>query len=327
MDNQFLAPIEQPKQTSKQERLGKELLERIYQRSINAGGSFCIVLGAPGSGKTSSMLAICKRIIKNNPNELVYWSSSYGSPLQFFPFYKYNILTKKNMDIKFFDRYKQEEVELPHTEFSTFKECFELSKPGVLNCVFFGSRPTWMEYTEFLMSQGKWITIAFDELSEVCPSFTSGKMFKQIGRFASHVVGQSRKCQITILSNQQSPVDSDYRVRKKLNFIIYFSGARVDKKASRVVQKAVDNLNEDHTNGSQCYISSGGKFGVCRFGKPLYKPIPNISIEARTKIRDDYYGTEPEKIIAGPSNSRGRFDPASETSELFAYKNKRFGNI
>jgi len=304
MIEDIMAPASQPIKRSKQQRLGQELIERIYKKNINAGGSFSSILGAPGAGKTSGMLSLCNMIMKKNPSELIYWSSSYGAPLQFFPIYKYHILVKEGMDITFFDRFKNEEVNLQVTTFTDFEDLYNKSKTGCLNCVFFGDRSVWMSWTEFLMSKGGWHTIAFDEISEITPSFTGGQMFKRIGYFANHVVGQTRKCGITILSNTQSPVDTDYRVRKKLNMFIFFAGSRIPKNATRVTQKAVDNLREDHINGSQCYISAGGRFGVIRF-TDIFTPLPNWSVEARSPYRSEInYGIETPEQATNSNDTR-----------------------
>lgn len=320
-ENRF-APVKRPVKASKQRSIGRELVGRIYERDLNKGASFTEVTGAPGAGKTSVMLSFGNYIIKRK-NELVYWSSSFGAPLQFFPLNKYHILCKTGMDIHFWDRYKNEEIELPHTNFKTFDELYEQSKFGVLNCPFFGDRTQLMEFIEFLMSKGGWHTILIDEISEIVPSFTSGNMFKRIGYFANHTLGQARKCGITIVCNTQATTDTDHRIRKKLNNRIYLPGARVDKRASRVFQKAVDNLDENHTRGSQAYICAGGRFGVVRF-TDIYTPVKNMSIEARTSYRSiENYGIETTEQATDQINSRRCSERPTFAHELGKFKDYR----
>jgi len=287
-------PIKRPPVRSKQKRLGGLIIRRIYKRNINEGGTFTEITGAPSAAKTSVMLSFGNKIMKND--ELVFWSSSYGSPLQFFlkmdnkSSIKYNILIKKGMDIEFWDRYENKKVNLPVQEFDTFDELYKLSEKDKLNCPFFGDRTEWTKFIEFLMGKGRWHTVLIDEISELTPADTGGDVLKRIRYFANHTLGQSRKCGLTIVCNTQSTTDTAHQVRKKLNIRIFLPGAKVDK-YTRVKQRAVDNLNEDHVHGSQAYISASGRFGVIRF-RDIYKPVSGLSIEARTSFKSDIYDTK-----------------------------------
>jgi len=322
--SEFIAEPTKPILPSKQENKGQEILSRIYIRDVNAGGSFTSITGQPGCGKTSVMLGLTKYIIKHNKDELVYWSSSYGSPLQFFPLGEenYHILCKEGMNIQFWDRINSCQVDLPHETFTDFEDLYSKSVKGKLNCVFFGDRLLWMDFLEFLMSKHGWKTIFVDEISEICPANTEGKMFKKIGWFANHVLGQTRKCWLTVVTNTQSTTDTDYRIRRKLNIHVLMEGSKVNKKETRVFQKAVDNLKVDHIHGSYAYIATAGVFGVIRF-TDVFTPIPNYSVEARTTFRSDIFGINNPEQKPGKIDAGGRSLESDTISEFREWKNKR----
>lgn len=73
--------------------------------------------------------------------------------------------------------------------------------------------------------------------------------------------------------------DIDPRVRSKVMIRIYLPGARSGSE-SRVVQRAIDNLEEDPRRGNQGYLEASGKFGRTRF-MDIYKPLVGLQWEAR----------------------------------------------
>ena len=321
--NEDIAEPTKPILPSKQENKGQEIVARIYTRDPNAGGSFSSITGQPGCGKTSVMLGLTKYILKHNKDELVYWSSSYGSPLQFFPLGMENIhiLCKSGMNIQFWDRLKGCEMDLKHDTFTDFEDLYKKSIKGKLNCVFFGDRLLWMDFLEFLMSKHGWHTAFIDEISEICPSFTAGKVFKKIGWFANHVLGQTRKCWLTVVTNTQATGDTDHRIRKKLNIRILMEGSRASKE-TRVFQKAIDNLKVDHIHGSYAYVTTAGVFGVVRF-TDVFTPIPNFSVEARTTFRSDIFGINDTEQKPGKTDSGGCITEPDTINEFREWKNKR----
>jgi hypothetical protein len=120
--------------------------------------------------------------------------------------------------------------------------------------------------------------VFIDELSEICPAFTSGKLFHQIGDFAIDLK-EVRKCMMNVHTNTQCMADICHRVRSKIMMKIFLPGSRAGKD-SRLTQTALDNLDEDPINGNSGYLEMGGRFGKVRF-EDIYKPIPEKQWEAR----------------------------------------------
>ena len=60
-----------------------------------------------------------------------------------------------------------------------------------------------------------------DEMSEIAPAFTSGKIWKQIKDLAIDLK-ECRKCMLNIHSNTQSVSDIDHRVRSKVMIKIIY---------------------------------------------------------------------------------------------------------
>ena len=150
------------------------------------------------------------------------------------------------------------------------------------NAVFFGNLMMWMDFIHHLRGVGEWVHVYIDELSEISPAFTSGKLFKKIGQFSVDLK-EVRKCMMNVHCNSQALPDIDHRVRTKLMIRIFLPGAKAGKD-SRITQTAIDNLSEDSRGGNEAYLEFGGKFGTTIF-KDIFKPIKGLQWEARTDGR------------------------------------------
>jgi len=268
---------------SKLEKEGQGILRRIHEHDENAGGNFVEITGMPGSGKTSVMLSFINYTLKYHPNEKVYWSNSYGTPLQFVKLGegKWTLLVESGSGIKFYNRMTGKEVtNLDVTYFDSFEDLYLKAVPGKCNAVFFKDRHVWMEFVKFLRSKYGWHHIYIDEFGEVCPSDSDGDLWKRIGEFAIRTVGEVRKCCINVVYNTQSVADIDYRPRRKLMIKIYLPGAKRDG-MSRVTQKAIDRLIRDPKHGNFAYLDAIGVFGCVQF-KDIFIPPAHMSLEART---------------------------------------------
>jgi hypothetical protein len=266
---------------SKQEIIGQEILKRIHLHDINDGGVFTETTGSQGSAKTSILLSFTEYTLKNHPDEKIFWSECYRSPLQTFKlgFDKQCFYAKNDLPITFRNRDKKlEPINIPLTRFDTFEELYNKAQKGKVNIVFFGNRMIWMDFINYLRNIGEWTHIYIDEMAEVCPSYTSGKMWNHIGKFATNVLKDIRKDMINLHVNTQSIINIDDRVRKQVMIKIFLPGAMSDKH-SRVTQKAIDNLIRDPLHGNQAYLDYSGKFGVVTF-KDIYKPINGFHIDA-----------------------------------------------
>jgi hypothetical protein len=247
---------------SKSEILAERLLRRCHVHDFNSGGILSLITGGMGSGKTSTMLSFADYTINHYPNEKIFWSNTYNAPIQSLRIGldKHHIMVKKDSGVTFHDRTARlKQIVIPVTYFEDFDMLYHKALPGRLNAVFFGSRNIWMDFIHFLRGVGEWCHIYLDELSEISPAFTSGNLFKQIGRFSVDLK-ECRKTMLNIHTNTQALPDVDHRIRTKIMLRIFLPGAKTGKE-SRLSQSALDNLMEDNKLGNEAYIESSGRFG------------------------------------------------------------------
>ena len=244
----------------------ERILKRIHIHDLDSGGVFTEITGSQGSGKTSVMLSFMDYTIRHYPNEKIFFSNCYNAPFQFVKIGKNNftIMVKQGAGITFHDRSQRlKEIKPKVIYFKGFEDLYEKAIPGKCNAVFFGDRIQWIEFLHYLRSAGEWVHIFIDEMSEIAPAFTSGKVWKKI-KDLSLDLKEVRKCLMNIHSNTQSVSDIDHRVRSKVMIKIYLPGARSDN-ISRITQTAIDNLNEDPVNGNEAFLEYSGKFGKTIF--------------------------------------------------------------
>jgi len=266
---------------TKSEILAKQILKRCHVHDLDSGGVFSFITGGMGTGKTSTMLSFVDYTILHYPKEKIFFSNTYFAPTQSLKIglAKHHIMVKKGSGVTFHDRnQKLKQIHPEITLFNTFDELYNTAKPGMCNAVFFGDRYQWIDFIHYLRSVGEWCHIYIDELSEIAPSFSSGDLFKLIGRFSMDMK-EVRKCMMNVHCNSQALPDIDHRIRTKIMVRIFLPSARSDQ-YSRVNQKAIDNLEENLKEGNEAYVEQSGRFGRTRF-KDIFKPIPNLEWEAR----------------------------------------------
>jgi len=293
---------------SKPEIEGQKILKSLLSQNVDYGGNFVYITGGMGGGKTSAMFSLLEYTQKFYPNQKIFLSETYDAPLQCFKmgFDRCRFLVKENSGVVFRDRNKKlSKVEfLPVTYFksnpvtktvtvnkkqkttttyiSDYDDLWEKAQYGKLNVVLFGNRIEWAKFIEYLRHVGEWCHIFIDEIGEILPAGTRTEDWKVIGNFAN-LAKDFRKCMLKVIANTQSVRDLDYRVIDKFMYRIFLPGAMQDKKHSRIVQKAIDNLDGDEKRGNMAYIDRMGRFGLIRFTN-IYKPDPRYSIEAHVVI-------------------------------------------
>lgn len=266
---------------SKSEKNAKRILRRCHIHDFDSGGVFTLITGMQGAGKTSVLLSFAEYTLNHYPDEKVFFSNTYYSPLQSIKIgqHHHHIMVKKGSRVTFHDRRNHLQQVFPRvTEFSDLDDLWKKALPGRCNVVFFGNRYQWMEFLHYLRSVGEWVHVYIDELSEISPAFTKGKTWKTIHRFSKDIK-EVRKCMMNVHCNTQSVADIDHRVRSKVMIRIYLPGAKKEQ-VSRITQRALDNLDENPRMGNQAYLEMAGKFGTTRF-TDIYKPDPDRQWEAR----------------------------------------------
>jgi hypothetical protein len=266
---------------SKSEILAQRILTRIHVHDYDSGGVFSFITGGMGTGKTSTMLSFADYTLKHCSGEKIFWSNTYFAPIQSLKIglKKHNLMVLKDGKVTFHDRVnKLQQIHPEVTHFDDYDDLYQKAKSGKVNAVFFGERYKWIDFIHYLRSCGEWCHVYLDELSEICPSFSSGKLFKLIGKFSVDLK-ECRKCMLSIHANSQALPDIDHRIRTKIMVRIFLAGARTDQ-YSRVEQKAIDNLEENPIEGNEAYVEQSGRFGLTRFAD-IYKPNRSLSWEAR----------------------------------------------
>ena len=283
---------------SKSEIEGEKLLHHLLGQTQDFGGAFSCITGGMGGGKTSAMFSWMVYNLKHYPTQKIFFSETYGAPLQCFkllskiPKEKLHFLVMENSNVVFRDRKKHlQEVNLNTTHFKSipiineeevigykpdYQDLYDKSIPGKVNIVFFGNRLLWMDFMRFLRHTGDWVHIFIDELGEIVPAGTNGSNWKRVGSFANFAK-DIRKCMMKVTCNTQAVRDSDYRVWDKFMFLVFLPGAMQDAKHSRVTQSAIDNLRANPFN--EAYISSKGSFGKIVF-TDVFNPTKDYNIEA-----------------------------------------------
>jgi len=266
---------------------GKRIVDRALGRNLDYGGILCEITAAQGMGKTSTLLSLTKHTIMRHPEEKIFWREQYNAPLQIFKLGpdKYQFMVREGSNVVFRDRNKKlAHVDVNPVYFKSYKDLYELAKPGVANVVFFGKSIFWMDFITELREAGEWVNIFIDEMADVCPSTNSGALYQKMNDF-SGTMGAVRRCMMNLFYNTQTVADIDWRIRKKVMMHIFMPGAIKDKR-SRVTQRAIDNLDRSVTIGNEAYVDSGGVFGKVRFGD-IFKPIHGLQIEAHVLPEDD----------------------------------------
>jgi len=281
---------------SKTEIEGERILRQLLGQRKEYGGAFCYITGAMGGGKTSAMLAWIMYTLKHHSDQKVFLSETYDAPLQAFKLGKENcnFFVKSESGVLFRDLNDGlKEVDINQIYFGNYDELWDKAERGKVNIIFFGERTEWMPFIAYLRHKGEWTHVFIDEIGEVIPSNTSGKMHKRIGQFAIFSK-DFRKCRMKVIANTQSIRDMDWRMLDKFMYRVFLPGAMADRKHSRIVQRAIDNLEGNEHNGNEAYIDRMGKFGLINFSD-IFKPNSKYMIEAHNINKSEYISIEEDE--------------------------------
>ena len=155
---------------SKPDIMGENLWNKLFERDPNFGGVTCGFYGIPGSGKTSLMLQIVKRIVKRKPNEIIFWREPVGVPIQItnlgLPVNVYsdngsNILVKELTE-----EGVSPTKDLRIRRFHRVGGLLNMIEPGVINMVYFKDRKGWLRLIDRMKSNLKWQSFFLDEVED-----------------------------------------------------------------------------------------------------------------------------------------------------------------
>ena len=262
---------------SKADVEGQKLWEWIFKRDLNAGAPMIGVYGIMGSGKTSLLHHIARRIIKENPQEVIYWREPLNNPLQARNNGNdFQILCERRHPVmvkRLTDKGLVASEDISVRFFSGFKDLTTQAKPGMLNVVYLNDLSRWIKLIDKLKLLSGWQTCIFDEFEDICPMRVSGKSWALNDRFANSLK-EIRKSYVSVCYNTQNQMDLDYRVLSKTMMHIYLYGAHKDER-SPIFKGSLQALEL----GSAWLDLARSRFGLIKFPpvipkQPLYYVVP-----------------------------------------------------
>lgn len=258
--------------------MGRILWGKFFERNPKFGGVTAAFYGVPGSGKTSLMLQICKRISIERPGELIFWREPANVPMQ---------ITNIGVPINIFsdDKIRIEIKELTETgavptkdykslHFQNVSQLLKQAKPGI-NVVYFHDRKGWLRLIRKMKGNLSWQSFFIDEAEDIFASRVGGKDWYINEEFCCELK-ELRKARISMFLNSQTDWDLDPRIKSKLMFECYLYGSKKEKNSPlyRGVLQGIE-LGE----GWICYAHS--LFGKIRFDPVEPKEKQYIAVSSR----------------------------------------------
>ena len=270
---------------------GEKLWNLIFQRDLNFGGMLTGIFGIMGSGKTSMLHHITRRIMKENPNELVFWREPLNNPLQVHNNgCNFQILCEKRhpVTVKILsDHGLIQTDDIPVRLFSGFKDLLKKAETGLINVVYLDDLSRWIRLIDVLKLTYGWKTCIFDEMEDVTPMRVSGKSWTLNEQFANSLK-EIRKSYISIVYNTQSQMDLDYRISSKTMMHCYLYGSRKDEH-SPIFKGTLQALEL----GSAWLDLARARFGLIKFDpvlpqQPTYYVVPDRRRKDKKEERSSF---------------------------------------
>jgi len=260
-------------QLSKMERVTKRILNEKIKRDLEKGGISSITVSPPGEGKTNQLIHDAQTIFKYQPEEIIFWRDNPKSAAQYNKKgVNWEIFIENGCKVNFRNLSYGGQLNIPYVFFKDFNQIIDkdtgkgFAKPGQLNVVYFKNEYTWIDFVEHLRHTIGWQSVFIDELEDLIPlnppkreGETRNIRYEKNLFFAENFK-EFRKGWINFFSNTQDLADIESRVRRKLNYIIYLRGARVEER-SRIWQEFVNNLRL----GWGAIEYEHGQFGTIKF--------------------------------------------------------------
>ena len=170
---------------------GRKLWDLLFQRDNNFGGFLAGLFGIMGSGKTSLMIQMARRIMHENPDEIIFWREPLGNPLQARNIGdNFQILCERRYPVKPWVMHPHSNKptdDIKVRKFIGFKGLLRMVKPQMLNVVYFNQNWRWIGLVDKLKRWGSWQTLFLDEVEDVIPGRCKGKAWEMNERFANSI--------------------------------------------------------------------------------------------------------------------------------------------
>jgi len=263
--------VKEKSNLSREQIEGEKIWNLIFERNINFGGFLIGLFGLMGSGKTSLMLQMIKRIKDEYPDEFIFWREPFGNPFQARNLDNdFQILCEKRHPVKMlkvFPHSNEITNDIKIRIFSGYRDLTSKLQPGMLNVIYYDKQYKWLQLIDKLKMWGTWQTFFFDEFEDVVPQRAKGKQWALNELFANSIK-EIRKSRINVVYNTQNTLDIDFRVLTKTMIHLYLYGAKKDK-LSPIYKGALHNLEL----GQGWIDLAHSRFGIIDF-KPVFPKEP-----------------------------------------------------
>lgn len=279
-DTQFSELSNDTEALTKPEVMGNKLWSKLFERDQKFGGVTCAFYGIPGSGKTSLMLKICKKIAEDKPDEVIFWREPEGVPMQITNLgVPVNFFSSSKMNIKIHELKQEGYVDSKEHRVYSFRNEGELLKrvtPGI-NCVYFHDRKGWLRLIRRMKTNLSWQSFFLDECEDIFSSRVGGADWHLNEEFCQDIK-ELRKTKVSMYLNSQTDWDVDPRIKSKLMLECFLYGSKRD--SNNPLYKGV---LQDVKLGEGWIVYAHSIFGKIRFGpvEPSEKQFIAISHRKR----------------------------------------------
>lgn len=274
-------------QLKKIEIITKRILNEKTMRDVEKGGISSITVAPPGEGKTNQLIHDALKIMQYCPNETIFWRDNPKSAVQYNKKgVDWNVFVERGCNISFRNLTSGGRLDIPFKYFDSFNDIIDvdtgkgMAEINKLNVLYFNDDYKWIDFAEHLRHTIGWQSIFIDELEDLVPLNPPKRPGEdrniryEKNLFFAENFKEFRKGWVNFFANTQDLADIESRIRRKLNYIIYLKGARVEDR-SNLIQASVNKLQKGWG-----YIEfEHGKFGRIKFGYyPNKKPYFEVNI-------------------------------------------------
>jgi len=237
---------------------------RILARDPEFGGITLLITGALGTGKTSFLCAVAKRLLEmqkegKHPKEYLFWRGDV--PCQWVKFLDHNppidckIFVPKSKRVNF---YGDIDFQLERDEFSSYNDLMKKAELGKVNVVYLDDYEL-IEFMTFMQRRSfDWNSVFIDECETLAPYGASGKKYASAQKF-SHVLREARKFRMSVYANTQAASDIYWFALSKFRAYAFLEGART-LKFTPIWKSAIQALRL-----GEAWVSTGGLYEKVKF--------------------------------------------------------------